>query len=166
MTGWQVSVEVLVLRLLAPGGLGHRWVRGDLPADTSPDDRAVELAGCPDGLCHSTSWRRTVDGGLVLTYAALPDPELDRPAWPLGPQLVVVGGAALRPAPAALDAAHVAAHAVRHLADLAERDPVVAGVVHQEPLLWAGVLAAARLAQHSHGLAVSQVSGAPPVVSR
>jgi hypothetical protein len=83
----------------------------------------------------------------------------------LGPQ-VVVGGAALRPTPAALDAAHVAAHAVRHLADLAERDPVVAGVVHQEPLLWAGVLAAARLAQHSHGLAVSQVSGAPPVVSR
>jgi hypothetical protein len=38
--------------------------------------------------------------------------------------------------------------------------------VHQEPLLWAGVLAAARLAQHGHGLAVSQVSGVPPVVSR
>jgi hypothetical protein len=38
--------------------------------------------------------------------------------------------------------------------------------VHQDPLLWAGVLAAARLAQHSHGLAVSQVAGVPPSVSR
>jgi hypothetical protein len=54
----------------------------------------------------------------------------------------------LRPAPERLDAANVAAHAVRHLADLAERDPAVRGPAREEPLLWTAVMAAARQAQH------------------
>ena len=58
MDGWRVDVEVLVLRLLGADVLGHRWVRGRLPADASPDERAVQLVGCSSGLCHSTSWRQ------------------------------------------------------------------------------------------------------------
>jgi hypothetical protein len=40
---------------------------------------------------------------------------------------------------------------------------VVRVVVHQDPQLWACVLAAARLAQHSHGLAVSRHGTAVPL---
>jgi hypothetical protein len=152
---WHVDVEVLVLRLLPEGSLGHRWVRGALPTNIEPDARAVELVGCEHGLCHSTSWRHEGRGVLVLTYAAVPDPATDLAAEPLGSPLVVSGGGALRPTPSDLDAAHVAAHAVRHLADLAERDPVVRELVRDDPQLWAAVSAAARHAQHSHAFAAS-----------
>ena len=148
MTGWQVSVEVLLLRLLPDGGLGHRWARGTATADASPDERAVELVRCTDGLCHSTSWRRDAPAELILTYAALPDPEPWLPAQPLDFPLIVTGGAALRPTPPQLNAAHVAAHAVRHLADLAERDPVVRAQAGREPELWAAVRSTAQEARH------------------
>ena len=55
------------------------------------------------------------------------------------------------------DCAVELAHAVRHLADLAARDPVVRGQVGQDPLLWAAVLDAARQTRHGRhpGLAAS-----------
>ena len=160
MIGWHVTVEVLLLRLLDDEGLGHRWVRGVLSPTTSPDERAVELAGCTVGVCHSTSWRRAEPSELILTYAALPDSERHLRAEPLDAPLTVLGGAALAPTPPHLQAAHVAAHAVRHLADLAERDPVVQAQACKDPLLWAAVRSAARHAEHSHaehshGVAVS-----------
>ena len=101
--GWQVEVEVLVLRLLSAGVLGHRWVRGRLPTDGSPDERAVQLVRCSSGLCHSTSWRQDRTGLLVLTYAAVPDPWPHEAAAPLLLPLVVTGGGALHPRPAEVD---------------------------------------------------------------
>lgn len=148
MAGWRVEVEVLVLRLLTDGDLGHRWVRGPAASDACPDERAVALVGCQDGLCHSTSWRRDGDGALVLTYAALPDPSPAEPAEPLGTPLVVAGGQPLRPAPGALAPSHVAAHAVRHLADLADRDPVVRAAGGAGPALWGAVVRSALLMRH------------------
>jgi hypothetical protein len=146
--GWRVDVEVLVLRLLSAGVLGHRWLRGRLPTDASPDERAVELVGCSSGLCHSTSWRQDRPGLLVLTYAALPDPCPQAAAAPLRLPLVVTGGGALSPSPAEVDPGHVAAHAVRHLADLAERDPVVREIAQADASLWPVVARAAGAARH------------------
>jgi hypothetical protein len=146
--GWQVDVEVLVLRLLSADVLGHRWVRGPLPAHSSPDGRAVELVGCSSGLCHSTSWRQDRPGLLVLTYAAVPDPCSHAAAAPFRLPLVVTGGGALHPRPAEVDAGHVAAHAVRHLADLAQRDPVVREVAQADAPLWSAVAAAAAGTAH------------------
>ena len=148
MDGWQVDVEVLVLRLLSADGLGHRWVRGRLPADASPDERAVDLVGCSSGLCHSTSWRQDRPGLLVLTYAAVPDTCPQEAAAPLLLPLVVTGGGALRPHPAEVDPGHVAAHAVRHLADLAQRDPVVREVAQADASLWLAVAGAAGVTRH------------------
>jgi hypothetical protein len=146
--GWQVDVEVLVLRLLSADVLGHRWVRGSLPIEASPDERAVELVACRSGLCHSTSWRQDRPGLLVLTYAALPDPCPHVAAAPLLLPLVVTGGGALNPSPAEVDPGHVAAHAVRHLADLAERDPVVREIAQADASLWSAVAHAAGAARH------------------
>ena len=141
-------MEVLVLRLLSAGVLGHRWVRGRLPTDGSPDERAVELVGCCSGLCHSTSWRQDRPGLLVLTYAAVPDPCPHEAAAPLLLPLVVTGGGALHPRPVEVAAGHVAAHAVRHLADLAQRDPVGREVARADACLWRAVAEAAGAAQH------------------
>jgi len=149
MPSWDVHVEVLVLRLLDDGRLGHRWVRGRVGSEDSPDELAVELASCTAGLCHSTSWRREATGRLVLTYAALPDHCLDEPATPLPVPLVLTGGEALRPSPAEVDRAHVAAHAVRHLDDLAVRDPVVVELVRQDAPIWLAVAEAAASARHA-----------------
>ena len=146
--GWKVEVEVLVLRLLSADVLGHRWVRGTLPADGSPDERVLELVRCSSGLCHSTSWRQDRPGLLVLTYAAVPDPCPHEAAAPLLLPLVVTGGEALHPRPVEVDPGHVAAHAVRHLADLAERDPVVREVARADAPMWSAVAHAAGAAQH------------------
>lgn len=151
MARWDVVVEVLLLRLGATV-LEYRWVRGTVPAGSAPDGRAVELTGCSDGVCHSTSWRLEAPATLVLTYAALPDPDVQQPAAPLQVPLVVAGGRALQPSPVELGLGNVAAHAVRHLADLAARDPVVRGAAQRTPALWNAVVSAARDAQHEQEL--------------
>ena len=46
MISWQVTVQVLLLRLLDDQRLGHRWVHGVLSPTSSPDERALELATC------------------------------------------------------------------------------------------------------------------------
>ena len=120
-----------------------------MPADASPDERAVQLVRCSSGLCHSTSWWQDRPGLLVLTYAAAPDPCFYEAAAPLHLPLVVTGGGALHPRPVEVEAGHVAAHAVRHLADLARRDPVVREVAQHDPSLWSAVDdAAAGCAHH------------------
>jgi hypothetical protein len=49
-------------------------VSADLTGDEVPDDLAAGLEALdhPRGVLHSTSWRFD-NGGVVLTYAALPD---------------------------------------------------------------------------------------------
>ena len=146
---WSVVVEALLLRRLGDGLLAFRRVVAQAPPDADLDRCAHDLAGALDdrggAVLHSTSWRVEGPGRLVVTYAALPDPEPGRPAVPLLEPAVVVGATALRPSPQVLHAHHVAAHAVRHLADLAERDPVVREAAALQPELWAAVaLTAAR----------------------
>jgi hypothetical protein len=148
MGGWHVDVEVVVLRALPDGGLGYRWVRGSAPRNSSPDECARALTGHARGLCHSTSWRLGAPGALVLTYAALPDWCLDQPADPLRTALVVPSGEPAHPAPAEMAGSHVAAHAVRHLADLAGRDPAVQQVAKQDPELWSAIARTAGGAEH------------------
>ena len=140
---WSVVVEVLLLRRLADGLLAFRQVRDEAPRDADLDRVAHELAGPLDGpagaVLHSTSWRVERAGRLVVTYAALPDPDPGRPAVPLLEPAVVVGPTSLRPSPEVLHGHHVAAHAVRHLADLAQRDPVVRAATALQPELWEAV---------------------------
>ena len=160
MPPWDVVVEVLLLRLGTSGGLQHRWVRGTVPAGSAPDDRAVALAGCSDGICHSTSWRLEPPGTLVLTYAALPDPD-PAGARALEEPCLVTSGDPLRPAPVVLHAHHVVAHAVRHLVDLADRDPVVRRAELELPGLWQllrGVAAATPTAEHSEAHALARAA--------
>ena len=50
--------------------------------------------------------------------------------------------------PAEVDPGHVAAHAVRHLADLAQRDQVVREVARTDAALWRAVASNAGLTRH------------------
>lgn len=75
----------------------------------------------------------------------LPDVRQDEACKPLEGRLIASSGQPLRPSPSMLHPSHVAAHAVRHLADLAVRDPVVGVVAEDDRPLWAaGRRAAAR----------------------
>ncbi len=137
-----VLVEVVRLSALPwPDRLGYRVVTGALDAAT-PDDAARGL--CPDDVeaLHSTSWRALPDGTLVLTYAALPCGDAADDVTPLLGPAVVCSGDPLVPAPPQVHAHHVAAHAVRHLAYLVERDPGVGAAARasRDPGLWAAVV--------------------------
>ncbi|HEX8498563.1 MAG TPA: hypothetical protein VF661_15310 [Actinomycetales bacterium] len=133
-----VAVEVLLMGV-TPHGISYRPVRADL-AGSGPDDLARELAG-DVALVHSTSWRFE-DGVVVLTYAALPDPRPQQAAHALVDPSVVCSGDPMQPAPPVLHLPHVAAHAVRHLAYLAEHDPGIAPAQHDVALarLWGMIL--------------------------
>lgn len=75
---------------------------------------------------HSTSWRLEAGVGVVLTYAALPDPDPDGSRGGAGvPDCRLLGGPRLLQPPG-LHGHHVASHAVRHLSDLLGHDPTVA----------------------------------------
>ncbi len=136
-----VEVEVVLIRLQA-GVLHHRFTRRALTAGERPDDAALDLARAGDGVCHSTSWRYQ-DGRVVLTYAVVPDPQPSRPAVALTAPSVMCSGDPLRPTPADVHDHHVAAHAVRHLAYLADTDPAIADVAAADPPggCWAAVRA-------------------------
>jgi hypothetical protein len=133
--GRPVDVEVVLLGLTGADRLSWQLLRGPLGPGT-PDAAALALAGDDAGpVCHSTSWRDD-DGTLVLTYAVV------RPAGPvpvaaveLEEPSVVCSEDARRPAPPVLHGHHVVAHAVRHLSDLADRDPVVAAALRHRPAL-------------------------------
>jgi hypothetical protein len=141
-TGSAAAVAVETLLLGAHHGrLTYRVARRDLRDDEHPDTAARRLAGFTDrgpsdgAILHSTSWRFAA-GQIVLTYAALPDPDpgsaavLDPPAEPAR------GTDPLAPSPPQVEQADVAAHACRHLAFLHHTDPVVAACSHREPELW------------------------------
>jgi hypothetical protein len=139
---WSVVVEVLLLRL-EQDRIAYRSGRTTAAPGADLDAVALALAGLEDdAVLHSTSWRRE-DDRLVVTYAALPDPRPDLPAEPLVAPAVVAGSTPLAPSPEQLHEHHVAAHAVRHLADLAVRDGVVAAAAARHPALWAAVAATA-----------------------
>lgn len=141
-----VTVEVFLLRA-AGGALAYRRCAGALGPDEHPDAAARRLGGVRDDgpLVHSTSWRCEADGGVVLTYAVVPDPGPAAPATPLGAAGIARGERG-RPSPASLEPAQVAAHAARHLAFLAEHDPEARDALN-DPLL------AEALARHAPGLA-------------
>lgn len=122
-----VVVEVVLIRLQS-GVLHHRFARRTLTGDERPDNAALDLARAEDGaVCHSTSWRYQ-DGDVVLTYAVVPDPQPSRPAVALTAPSVLSSSDPLRPTPADIHEHHVVAHAVRHLAYLANTDPTIADV--------------------------------------
>lgn len=131
-------VEVVLLSVgAAPAALRYRARAAALAGGRHPDEVARDLSGLdvdPAGLLHSTSWRFQHDR-VVLTYAALPDPD-PRGAVPVP----VDGGAAsadpLAPAPARIQLGDVAAHACRHLAYLRLTDPLVAEQAEAAPDLW------------------------------
>lgn len=100
---------------------------------------AASVGPAAGRVSHSTSWRHVAPDRLVLTYAVVPDPDPARPAIPLDPAGIVSSGDPLLPAPAEIHDHHVAAHAVRHLAYLAETDPTVRTAARQHPALWAAI---------------------------
>lgn len=140
--GPAVVVEVLFLRVCGrdKGLLGYRVCRLPLTGSSSPDDRAVQACGAGGAggaggavsVVHSTSWRYEPGAGVVLTYVAVPDPDPGAPAVELLTPTVVCSEDAVRPQPRDLHDHHVAAHAVRHLSELADRDPTVATAARQD----------------------------------
>ena len=162
-----MEIEVLLLRPLGTG-LAYRALRMPLEGAT-PDDSALALSGAATfgSVCHSTSWRHVAPSTLVLTYAALPDPEPALPAVPLRSPAVLSSGDALRPGPADLHEHHVVAHAVRHLAMLSREDPTIAATVARDRALWAAVrrtAAGLRTGTHDELLAGPHAHAvAPPV---
>lgn len=152
-----VVVELIHLRWdpQSPTRISYRLsARGLVDGETAAD-AAAALAGLTDverprrpvvDVLHSTSWRQEPEGTVVLSYAALPDPHPQLAATPLTGPAIVCSGDPLRPAPDGLHAHHVAAHAVRHLADLAGRDPAIAAVAAAadgSPALWQALIAVA-----------------------
>lgn len=153
-----VVVEVFGLRVVGDALL---WVvsSGQLPGMQEPDDLARELAGVSGGaepgvVLHSTSWRHT-GGELVVTYALFPDLRTGA-GQPLR-QHLVTGPGPLEPSPVTVTAGHVAAHAVRHLADLAaDRDPHVVSCARARPDDWH------LLARHAQAVHVDHALTAVP----
>jgi len=112
----------------------------EVPAgeDPMPTVRAVvgRVLG-PPRLLHSTSWRRD-KGGVMLTFLAVVDPA-QVSSYEAAPvvRAELARGAATE-APANIAPAEVLEHALRHLAWLAQDDPVVAGTLDDR---WRAVLA-------------------------
>src|SRR5919201_881087 len=114
-----VTVEAVLLST-RHGQLHHRVRARELPDGGHPDDLARDLAGFATGvpdparLLHSTSWRYAGDR-VVLTYAALPDPD-PALADPLDPDRPApYAEDPLAPALTGLSPHDAAVHACRHL---------------------------------------------------
>lgn len=134
-----VVVEVILLRVSARDRacLQYRACRSGLSSSVTPDELALRIwlgagSGTSVSVVHSTSWRFEAGLGVVLTYAALPDPDPEADAVELVSPTVVCSEDPRRPQPQGLHGHHVAAHAVRHLNDLAGRDPTVAAAARAE----------------------------------
>lgn len=139
-SGAGVAVEMLLLGA-HDGHLTYRTTRRDLRDNEHPDAAARRLAGFiggrpPDGgILHSTSWRFTA-GQIVLTYAALPDPDPSTAAVLHPPAPPARSTDPLAPSPPRLEQADVVAHACRHLAFLNHTDPTVTAAGRRNPELW------------------------------
>ena len=147
--GWDVDspvqAEVFVL-----------WLDGDRIQLTGPDgpqawilqlgatehpvevvDRIVRDVVGPPLLVHSTSWRRD-RGAVILSFVVVIPPELAgwMPSVPIDRAELARSDATA--APRDIDVAAVVEHGIRHLAWLAEDDPVVASTL---PAGWRPILA-------------------------
>lgn len=136
--GATVAVETLLLGVRG-GRLTYRTARQDLADNEHPDTAALRLArfdNDADGrVLHSTSWRFTT-GRIVLTYAALPDPDPATATILHAPAEPARGADPVTPSPPHLMQADVVVHACRHLAFLRRTDPVVAAASRIHPPLW------------------------------
>lgn len=144
-----IPVVVEVFGLSVSGGQLHwRVRRAPMSGAVHPDTLARALAGANDEVdagvvLHSTSWRHT-GTALVVTYALFPDLRAGQ-AVHLLEQHLVSGPGPLHPSPPSVDDGHVAAHAARHLADLAaDRDPHVTACRRLRPFDWKLLAAHAR----------------------
>lgn len=137
-----VQVETILLGA-ANGRLTYRLRSATLREREHPDACALALSGLPGDepgvpggpLLHSTSWRFD-PGGVVLTYAALPDPDPTGALPLLSPPELAASVDALAPSPPAVAAEHVVVHACRHLAWLRRTDPLVRTLAVDLPELW------------------------------
>jgi hypothetical protein len=158
-----VDVEVVLLGLTGAGGLTWELLRAPL-GEAPPDEAALALAGEHAGpVCHSTSWRHEA-GILVLTYAVVRASGSSGTGALLEEPSVVCSPDARRPAPPVLHAHHVVAHAVRHLDDLAGRDPVVAAALLEQPALLRALRRAAGctpVAPHAEAHALARGRSSP-----
>ena len=143
----EVQIEVVLLSVSDDTALRWRVARGDLPTGCRPDARARELAGLgtevpATTVVHSTSWRPT-PGGLILTYAVLPDPNPADGAVHAVPAdaRVVCSADAACPSPPVVAIEHVLAHALRHLSLVARTSPAVIAAAAAHPQLWQAVVA-------------------------
>ncbi|GAA2294674.1 hypothetical protein GCM10010149_48330 [Nonomuraea roseoviolacea subsp. roseoviolacea] len=155
--GHVVSVETLMLRADADGRWAYRRAATVPAPGETPDEAARRIsgvaAGDPGTVVHSTSWRYLPAGEVVLTYAVCPDPA----PWPpaaepaeltelaelagLAELEIARGAAPATPSPERVEVAHVAAHAVRHLAFLLDNDPVVRAALLPHPEIAAALTA-------------------------
>jgi hypothetical protein len=145
--GVPVTVEVLAFSV-HQGEICFRVLRQPLAPDRHPDSVAADLVAgdrhgrrsgadrAPVALIHSTSWRYSEAGEVVLTYAALPDPAPWAVTTAVHGMAVVGTDDPRSPAPSDLDMTNVAAHAVRHLAWLRETDETVAAALATLPEVW------------------------------
>jgi len=127
-----VLVEVYLLRCRPDGLLAYRRETALLGPGETPDDAAVRAGAGPGSrrhgrlaVLHSTSWRHLDDGTIVLTYAALPDPEPGAHSVPIRDLTAARSRDPGRPSPPGVRHEQVAAHAARHLALVASTDPLV-----------------------------------------
>ncbi|MEV0629151.1 hypothetical protein [Nonomuraea wenchangensis] len=137
--GHVVSVETLMLRVGTDNRWSYRHAMTSPRAGETPDEAARRLSGVrgddPGVVLHSTSWRYEPDGRVVLTYAVCPDPAPWLPAERVPVLEIARGAAPATPSPERLALANVVAHAIRHLAFLADEDPVVARTLARHPRL-------------------------------
>jgi len=99
-----------------------------------------------------------------LTYAVVRPAGSSEAGTVLEQPSVLCSRDARRPTPTVLHAHHVVAHAVRHLADLAERDPVVAAALLEQPGLELALRSAARgtpVAPHAQAHALARARHRP-----
>jgi hypothetical protein len=137
-SGGTDSIVETVLLSAAHGQVWYRVKRAE--RGTNDPDTVARWLAClqasePAGLLHSTSWRFEA-GRIVLTYAALPDPD---PGACLHPVPVVTRSASagpLAPSPESVPLGDVARHACRHLAYLHRTDRLVACRADAAPQLW------------------------------
>ncbi|WP_422771485.1 hypothetical protein ACN28C_33565 [Plantactinospora sp. WMMC1484] len=134
-----VEVETILLSAVRDG-LRFRVRAGALTEGEHPDAVARNLAGLshrdPHALLHSTSWR-SQDTGIVLTYAALPDPDPETGrSTPVHSEAIAGQDDPLAPASVTVRPVDVAVHACRHLSFLRHTDPLVAGLAADLPDLW------------------------------
>jgi len=140
-----VAVEAYSLRCAGDDVLAYRYASGPLRVSESPDIAAARISGADLAdpllpvIVHSTSWRHLSDGTIVLTYIVASDPQPAQPAVPVLNLDIARGPDSRHPTPTEIQSEHVAAHAIRHLAFIADTDPQVSMALTAWPRLRAAL---------------------------